>query len=193
MQAVHHWDVLALDVANEINNELIRQGYLETPVYVRSPGSGERQGDLSGAAPFDEAFHDLLVTRLVQFGVPTLNSPGQNGLVVEYKVQVINHRDSGNISQKVWPGMLTLLGSGITVLRYVPSDYLALLGSMFADVATSTYENTGRYEVVISTSIVSDDRYLMHRSDIYYIDDPDFWQYQAAPPATEIELISAQR
>ncbi|WP_456385885.1 hypothetical protein [Desulfolithobacter sp.] len=191
MQAVHHWDVLALDVANEINNELIRQGYLETPVYVRSSGIGEGQGDLSGTAPFDEAFHDLLVTRLVQFGVPTLNSPGQNGLVVEYKVQVINHRDSGNISQRVWPGMLTLLGSGITVLRHVSSDYLTLLGSMFADVAASTYENTGRYEVVVSTSIVNNSRYLMHRSDIYYIDDPDFWQYRAAPPTTEIELISA--
>ncbi|WP_457572682.1 hypothetical protein [Desulfolithobacter sp.] len=189
MQAVHHWDVLAQDVANEINNELIRQGYLETPVYVRSTSDG----DSVGVSPFAASFRDLLVTRLVQFGVPTLNGPSADGLEVRYSVQVISYRDRPGLEEKIWPGMLTLLGSGITVLRYVPTDYLTLLGSMMADVVASTYEDTGRYEVVISTSIVSGNRYLVHRSDIYYIDDPDFWQYQTPPPMTEIELISEQR
>lgn len=190
MQAVHHWDVLAQDVANEINNELIRHGYLETPVYVRSPSDSDGAGE---ASPFAASFRDLLVTRLVQFGVPTLNGPSADGLEIRYSVQVISYRDSPGLQEKIWPGMLTLLGSGITVLRHVSTDYLPLLGSMMADVVASTYEDTGRYEVVISTAIVSGNRYLVHRSDIYYIDDPDFWQYQPPPPVAEIELISDRR
>ena len=34
MQAAHHWDVLASDVANQINNQLIRSDYIDKNVFV---------------------------------------------------------------------------------------------------------------------------------------------------------------
>ncbi|HFQ89346.1 MAG TPA: hypothetical protein ENK27_04630, partial [Desulfobulbus sp.] len=92
MQAAHHWDVLANDVANQINNALIRRGYLETPVYVNHI-CGDSSDCAGSSFPFDEAFNDLLTTQLVNFGVPTLAKNDDSGLVVNYKVQVVYHSD----------------------------------------------------------------------------------------------------
>lgn len=36
MQASHHWDVLANDVANQINNQLIQSDYIDKAVFVKS-------------------------------------------------------------------------------------------------------------------------------------------------------------
>ncbi|MBW6520249.1 MAG: hypothetical protein K0A99_04435 [Desulfoarculaceae bacterium] len=35
MQAAHHWDVLANDVADQINKTLVRNDYVSEPVFVR--------------------------------------------------------------------------------------------------------------------------------------------------------------
>jgi hypothetical protein len=50
----------------------------------------------------------------------------------------------------------------------------------------------GHYEVIITTSIINDNLYLMRKSDIYYINDTDFWQYQPSVPAQEIQLTSSR-
>ncbi len=189
MQAAHHWDVLANDVANQINNELIRRGYLETPVYVRHICGNDAECGPGTAFPFDEAFNDLLTTQLVNFGVPTLAENDDSGLVVNYKVQLLFHSDP----PRQWPrpGVLTALTGGIIVLRNAPDEVVALAAAAATDILRATSVVNGRYEVIISTSIVDNNVYLMRKSDIYYINDPDFWQYQRSRPAAEIELTSA--
>ena len=72
MQAAHHWDVLASDVANQINNQLIINDYIDRAVYVKTTcGTDATPCKQQETTQFNEAFRDLLITRLVSFGVPT--------------------------------------------------------------------------------------------------------------------------
>jgi hypothetical protein len=185
MQAAHHWNVLANDVANRINNELIRQHYLSTPIYVRHSSRPDIRtpGETS---PFDEAFNDLLTTQLVNFGVCTLVAPAEAALVVDYKVQVVYHR----ASRYQWPqpGVITALTAGVLVLRDASTELLALAAAAAADTLNATSVVNGHYEIVITTSITDKNKYVMRTSDIYYINDADSWQYRQINPAVEIEL-----
>lgn len=190
MQAAHHWDVLANDVANQINNELIRKGYIETPVHVRySCGLPDNCGP-GETFPFDEGFNDLLTTQLVNFGVPTMPAKEEAGLDVEYKVQVLYH-DATRV-QYLRPGVLTALTAGIMVFRNAPTEIIAVAAAAAVDTALAMSQVNGHYEVIITTSIVDDNRYVVRKSDIYYINDKDFWHYQQSTPAQEIELTSSR-
>ncbi len=190
LQAAYHWNVLANDVANQINSELLERGYLDTSVYVNhSCGEGENCG--SGKTfPFDEGFNDLLTTQLVNFGVPTRPENDGKSLVVDYKVQVLYHQ--ANRYQWPQPGVLTALTAGIMVFRNAPWEFAALAGAAAVDALWSTSVLNGHYEVIITTSIVDNNLYIMRKSDIYYINDPDFWHYQQVAPADELELTSSR-
>lgn len=189
MQAAHHWEVLANDIANQINRELIDRDYLVTPVYVR-----HTCGLPDGCGPgetfaFDEGFNDLLVSQLVRFGVPTQAAMEEGGLVVDYKVQVLYHQTTRY--QWPQPGVITALTAGILVFRNAPGEVLALATAAAVDAARATSVINGHYEVIITTSIVDNNRYIMRSSNIYYINDADFWHYQQNSPAMEIELTQS--
>lgn len=189
MQAAHHWEVLANDVAQQINKELIDRDYLTTPVYVRhSCGLPDACGK-SETFAFDEGFNDLLVSELVRFGIPTQTTNDEDTLVVDYKVQVLYH--SAARFQNPPPGVLTALTMGIVVFRNAPGEILALATAGAVDSALASASFSGHYEVIITTSIVDDNRYVMRSSNIYYINDADFWHYQQAAPAAELELTSS--
>lgn len=189
MQAAHHWEVLANDVAQQINKELIDRDYLTTPVYVRhSCGLPDACGKGETFA-FDEGFNDLLVSELVRFGVPTQATNDEETLVVDYKVQVLYH--SAGRFQNPQPGVLTALTMGIVVFRNAPGEILALATAGAVDSALTHATFSGHYEVIITTSIVDDNRYIMRSSNIYYINDADFWHYQHSAPAAELELTSS--
>ncbi|MBV5318700.1 MAG: hypothetical protein JZU50_12935 [Desulfobulbaceae bacterium] len=139
MESADQWNVLANDLANRINNELIRQHYLNASVYVRHSCGKPNNCRPGGTFPFDEGFNDMLTTQLASFGVNITRTPEGAGLIVDYKVQMVYH---------------------------------------------------GSYEVIITTSIMERDKYVMRSSDVYAIDAEDYWQYRSAIPATEIELTN---
>jgi len=189
LQAAYHWNVLANDVANQINSELIERGYLDTSVYVKhSCNEGENCGPAQ-TFPFDEGFNDLLTTQLVNFGVPTSPEEDEKSLVVDYKVQVLYHQ--ANRYQWPRPGGLTALTAGIMVFRNAPFELATLVGAAAVDALWSTSVVNGNYEVIITTSIVDNNLYIMRKSDIYYINDPDFWHYLPVESANELELTSS--
>ncbi len=186
MQAAQHWNVLANDVANRINNELIRQNYVSASLYVKhSCGKPDacKQGE---TFPFDEGFNDLLTTQLVNFGVNTQVTSVGATLTVDYKVQVVYHQDVRY--QWPQPGVLTALTAGVMVLRDAPWEIVAIATAAAVDTLRATSSINGHYEVIITTSIIDGNKYAMRTSDIYYINDADFWQYQQNNPATEIPL-----
>lgn len=90
-QSTQEWNVLANDVANRINNELIRQHYLNSSVHVRHSCETSHSCRPGEIFPFDEGFNDLLNTQLASFGINTLKTQEDAGLVVEYKVQLVYH------------------------------------------------------------------------------------------------------
>ncbi len=189
MQAAYHWQVLANDVADQINSVLVSRGYLDTPVYVKHSCGQPAGCGKGGTFAFDEAFNDLLTSQLVNFGVPTRAKKDKDSLVVDYKIQVVYHR--ANRYQWPQPGVLTALTTGIMVFRNAPWEIAAIAAAAGADALWSTEVTNGHYEVIVTTSMVNNNLYLMRKSDIYYINDVDFWQYQPTRPAGEIELTSS--
>ncbi len=177
MQASGHWDILAQDLANRINNQLIRTNHLHSPIFVEQTCGDEKKNcSPEETSPFNEAFRDLLITSLVDHGIPTRHQPDDQAIEVLYKVQVVRHH--GERIRTLQPGLLTALAAGIVVLRNAPADIVLLAAGTAADVANSSLNRHGHYEVIITTSMLADDNYLFRASDIYYINDRDFWHYE---------------
>lgn len=177
MQAVEHWEVLARDVASRLNHELVIYNYLATPIYVKETcGDESKPCSQNQTSPFNEAFRDLLITQLVQYGIQTRSKPAQDALAINYKVQVVYHR--AKRVRSFFPGTFTALTAAILVLRDAPSEMTTLAAGGAADLVNSAYSRNGHYEILITTSIVNANKYLFRTSDIYYINDEDFWHYQ---------------
>jgi hypothetical protein len=190
MQATHHWDVLASDVANQINNQLILSDYIDRAVYVKTTcGSDATPCEQEETTQFNEAFRDLLITRLVSFGVPTSIEKKATDIEVNYKVQVVYHSST---RRTLAPGTLTALTAMVSVFRDASFTVKLLALAAGLDIANSTSPGNGHYEVIITTSTVTDGKYLFRTSDIYYINDPDFWQYQNAPTGKTIQMVSGK-
>ncbi len=188
MQAAHHWDVLASDVANQINNQLIISDYLDKAVYVKTTcGTDATPCDQGETTLFNEGFRDLLITRLVRFGVPTSSNKHSADIELNYKVQVIYHQSN---RQTIQPGLLTSLSTAVAVLRHTPMEVKYMGAAAILDFFIAVGPPNGHYEVIITTSMVTDEKYLFRTSDIYYVNDPDFWHYQGSSPARSIQLVS---
>jgi len=188
MQAAHHWDVLANDVANQINNQLVQSDFIDKSVFVKTTcGTDATPCERGETTQFNEGFRDLLITRLVNFGVPTSSDKKLSDIEVNYKVQVVYH-----LSQRptIPPGLLTILSAAVAVFHHAPGEIQALALAAGLDIANSAGPRNGHYEVIITTSMVNDEKYLFRTSDIYYINDPDFWQYQNSAMGKTIQLVS---
>jgi hypothetical protein len=189
MQASHHWEVLAADLANRINNELILTDNIDKAVFVKETCGDEAVPcGLNETSSFNEAFRDLLITHLVGFGIPTRNQVGEETLQILYKVQIVRH--TADRARSLQPGLLTGLSAAIVVLRNAPTDLIILATGAAADVANTSLTFNEHFEVIITTSIVKRHEYLFRASDIYYINDKDFWHYQNQLPQTKTIKLS---
>ena len=191
MQAAHHWNVLAKDLSNKINNELIRSDFLETAVFVKETcGSDSAPCEKQQTPVFNEGFRDLLITELVNFGIPTSAIPDREALTVNYKVQVVHYR--ADRVRTVRPGLITALTTAVAVLRNAPAEILAISLAAGVDYANSTYVATSNFEVIITTSMVFRNKYLFRSSDIYYINGADYHHFQKdINSSKEIRLTSS--
>ena len=189
MQASHHWEVLAADLANRINNQLIITDNIDKAVFVKETCGNEAVPCGPGeTGSFNEAFRDLLITHLVDFGIPTRNEKAAEAMEIDYKVQVVRH--NADRRRTLQPGLLTTLSAAIVVLRDAPTNLVIMATGIAADVANSSLVANGHYEVIITTSIVKKRQYLFRSSDIYYINDRDFWHYRNQMPKTRTIKLS---
>ena len=190
MQASHHWEVLAADLANRINNELITTDNIDKAIFVKETCGDEAMPcGQNETSSFNEAFRDLLITHLVGFGIPTRNQKDAEQLEILYKVQVVRH--TANRVRSLQPGLLTALSAAVVVLRDAPTDVLIMAAGAASDIANSSFTSNGHFEVIITTSIVKSKEYLFRSSDIYYINDKDFWHYQSQLPQTKTIRLSS--
>lgn len=188
MQAAHHWDVLTEDVANRLRDALGGAGDQgrALSLYVRQPRYDSR---------FGEAFHDLLITHLMERGFSITENPAA-GLPVTYDVQLVSHNDRGFI--RPMPGMMTALAGSVFVLRSVAEHSATsawMLGSVGVDVVSGYITDNPNNEIIVTTSVMNGDRYVARLRDIYYISDNNVGQYIAhgpAPVTTRIVEIVGQ-
>lgn len=64
------------------------------------------------------------------------------------------------------------------VLRNAPAEIIAIALAAGIDYAVSAYSMKSNYDIIITTSMVFNKKYLFRSSDIYYINDADFYHYQ---------------
>jgi len=174
-KAAHHWDVLADDIAGQ------------TQAATRAPGSALRDRPLyvqpRGNSPFDAAFRNFLITRLVNRGLP-VSSEAQGAVAVSYEVQLLRH-DSSRYTHL--PGTLTSLAVGVWVIRDIAASAAAALPTTLgltglADYALGQYAGEATHtELIVTTSILDNARYALRKTDIYYLEDPDTELFAEAP------------
>lgn len=178
MQAAQHWDVLTEDVANRLYSSLIGGSGRSVTLHVQQPKYDSH---------FGEAFHNLLITHLMERGFSITENPSA-GLPLTYDVQVVSHNDRGFIRPA--PGLFTALGSSVLVLRDVANHHNPaaawMLGAVGVDVASGFITDQPNNEIIVTTSVMSGDRYVARVRDIYYISDNNVGQYLASgpPPVT---------
>jgi hypothetical protein len=127
-RAVHHWDLLANDVAERIATKTAA-GAMEKNTFHLVPSTG---------STFNRAFGDLLLTRLVERGLVVASSPAQDNSAdayIRFDVQVVSH-ESGARNAPAMP--LTSLAAGVAVLRdswmHIPSSASGALAVQPDDV-----------------------------------------------------------
>lgn len=191
MQAASHWDVLAADLANRINAQLILTDNHDRAVFVK-PTCGDENSSCKAneTSTFNEALHDLLITNLFGHGVPTKSCADQNAIEISYKVQVVHHNTDR--IRSLQPGLLTALSAAVVVLRNAPVDLILLAAGVAADIANTSLVASGHYEIIITTSMITNSQYLFRASDIYYINEKDFYQYQENMPQTKTIKLSSK-
>lgn len=177
MQAAEHWDILTAHVANRLQDSLLGPGQAPgrpVALHVQSPQYNSE---------FSVAFHNLLLTHLLERGFLVSESPGA-GYAVSYEVQVITHKDRGFI--RPMPGLFTALTGSVLVLDATGQSNpatAAMMGAVGLDVATGFITDQPNSEIIVTTSVMSGDRYVTRLRDIYYVSDNNVGQYIAKGPA----------
>ena len=166
-KAAHHWDVLADDVAQQIQTAASApDNFLHgKPLYLKP----------AGKSPFEAAFNNFLITRLVNRGLPVTSKAGE-GAAITYDIQLVRHESSRFTHL---PGTLTTLAAGVWVIRDIAGSAAAAIPATIgitglADYALGHYAGPAPHtELIVTTSILNDSNYLLRKSDIYYIEDED--------------------
>lgn len=179
-RTAHHWDVVAQDVVAQTN------AAIEANPVLQKRGIFVSESHTNTA--FNVAFRDFLINHMVGSGVPvsvckTAPSGGtgfaMDGADVEvhYEARIIGH---GARTPHYVPGALTALAAGVRVIHNISENmsssnqWAAGIGlAALTDVAASNLSGPTRTELIVTTTISENNRYIMRRSDIYYVPDAD--------------------
>ena len=172
LRAPHHWDVVADDIAAQLQMQLgtVASG---VAVYVQPP---------LNRSPFEIAMHEFVLTHLVEDGVRVVRNPA-NALQVTLGTQLITNlseRDTVTVP-------LTAIVAGVMVAynigEHANRDFLsaAALGAAAAyDIGSERLTRPGapsKTELIVTTSVADSGRFLVRRTDVYYINDVDLSLY----------------
>ncbi len=207
MQAAAHWDILADDVAKQIKIGMMKSNSATRPVFVEPAcGAPDSPCGIHEETPFGQGFHDMLLTQLVnKYNVTVLAEIEENAMVVNTKAQVLYHvrdRSTRHFAPGFMTAMATVISGSVLVIRdaweyggYAQKSAAvtgtALAGVAFIDAVSGMYTELPHSEVIITTSIKDNNTYLMRKTDIYYINDEDYWHYDPPSPARAIEVTGS--
>lgn len=184
-RAVHHWDLLAKDVADRVAAKAAVAG-AETQVFHLVP---------TVATPFNRAFGELLTTRLVERGLTLASTPelsNPTGALIRFDAQVVSHASWARNAPAL---PITSLAMGLAVLRdswmHIPSTLSGVAAGvatgLTADVSSELLSGTAsggptRTELLVSTSVELAQRFVARTSDVYYIEPEDARLFIPPPP-----------
>jgi hypothetical protein len=171
MQAVHHWDVLADDVAKEVKLTLQDRALLGERIYLEPHERSD----------FGDVFNTLLTTQLFNREIVLTKNEG-NSVKLSCKTRMVKHRSNRHTSP-LYPGeplLLTALGSGVYKAIVNNNWTLGAFATAGAVEVIKDIEfewTVPHHEIVITAELTTNDTVIARRSNIYYINDADFWHY----------------
>jgi len=179
-RTAQHWNVVADDVVNTTI-----QSINSNPVLQNRPMFVPRFAD---ASAFDASFRDFVITNMVNRNVEVnvcySDSASQSGfstaspVQVQYEARIISHR--AGVTNYL-PGAFTMLGAGVGVIYNIAESDLSnksIIASALGigaaiDLARANITRSTSTELVLTTTIAENNRFIMRRSDIYYVPDGD--------------------
>ena len=173
--AAERWKMLVEDVAKQTLTSMVKLG-LSGDLYVALPPA---------ASGFDREFQQLLIAELLKNGQPILQYPNDQTLQIVYQTRLVG-RNSPNAGYI--PEGFMQVGTGLSA-NYdsvdLASHEQALTNSSLAGSATlirtQNPDMPPATELTLHTSFFAGGRYLMRKTDVYYVEsvDPSFMQYKA--------------
>lgn len=168
VRSAGHWQLLSRDVIEQTLASLEAAGATpQTTLHVALPAQ---------ASDFDRAFHEFLVTELVQRGRRVLPNEGAV-LTISYQTQVVKHKSE---RPHFIPGRFTMITAGLYALHGLnrhSNDALAAGGlglAAAADYASSVYTGGPTHtELVLTTTVLGTGRYMSRKTDVYYVEESD--------------------
>jgi hypothetical protein len=167
LKSAAHWQVVAADVASQVDAGLKQGNFARVPLQVSDGKPGSK---------FSTVFASQLRSRLVQQGLTVVES-SPAAIDVSVAVEQVRH---GKPRRAYRPGILTALTAGVLVVRdaVLHESSVNVTGMAFAmalDASQSLQEFLERpsTEVVLTTALKHNGIYVMHRTDVYYVDEVD--------------------
>lgn len=167
LASVQHWDDLANSTAIQVVNATA--SLKEKTFYVRPRDT---------ASPFHKAFHDLLVTRLLENQQTVALEPA-GAIVINYDLQVVRR---GDRPLRILPGPFSVLAGGAIALIEGGTAAAYGLGA-FTGLALDGLGNQPNTEVVVTTTLTNGSNYVMRKSATYFIRTEDVPEYVSPIPA----------
>ncbi len=180
--AAQHWGLIANDAVAQTKIALDRQGFAkEQPLYVTDNSNTD----------FGRAFRKYMIAGLIDEGFVVSTVKG-GAIELGYEAQVIKHAAAFDPQAFGYqPGMASAGVAGFWVLRDAlrpGSTSGAILGTTALALGVDAYNavNPGEtgVELLISTSITHEDRYVMLNADAYYIEKGEAWLFEGCKGKT---------
>lgn len=170
IQSAAHWQVLAQNELQQLG------GFLQTRprIYVSEHAAK--------ASPFATAFHQMLISRLLNEGATVMIDAAEADFKMDYSTQVVIHQRKER--QRFRPGVATAFVIGANVIRdsahwHRPALMQVPL-AIGVDLWSSYWPDSKAdiTEVIISTRLYDDNTIIMAGSRVYYFNTDDMHNFR---------------
>ena len=175
-KSAEHWNVIAGDVASQTAGLRNRPELQGKPLYVSPSGDN---------SDFSRGFQSMLISKLVNGGMNVATRP-EGALQVTYEAQVVRHLAGQGDYQ---PGTVAALAGGILVAREIAIGsasstakavgVTAVIAGADLLVAHAKLHSATNTAVIITTSLIDNNKYLMRKTDVYYVEDAEGVMFEA--------------
>lgn len=181
VRSAGHWGLLSNDVVKQTLDSLGKLG-VNGNLYVALPAN---------PTEFDRAFQQFLITDLVKSGRVVQQYPDR-ALEVSYQTQVVRHN---SVRPNFLPGRFTMITTGLYAaygLGLAPVGDKMAGGLAFAAgadyIASESSGGPTATELILTTTIAQGGRYLVRKTDIYYVEEADttLMQYRGPAPTWKV-------
>ncbi len=175
MHTASHWQALAADTAKRITglrdsaiNEAARLAEIAgepftEPDFALADNVSFYVEPLDPAMPFGRAFHELLITNLVQNGANVVLHK-ENAYVVHYAVQPVRHNNTGTVNMDSFSEVMitvSLLDGGKLLMRrsrvyYVDDDEFFQYLATVPPLPISRYDSVGQVSLPVRSFALVD-------------------------------------